>query len=102
MHLSQKRSSVCNAPCTAPVFLIYIGRIVCNRRYTSLLLCKKAVALFILQEREMLLMHWDIAKLLALGVEEDFLKTANLTPEQARDLVKGLLYLKERFKDEAK
>ena len=50
----------------------------------------------------MLLMHWDIAKLLALGVEEDFLKTANLKPEQARDLVKGLLYLKERFKDEAK
>jgi hypothetical protein len=50
----------------------------------------------------MLLMHWDVAKLLSLGVDENFLKTGNLKPEQARDLVKGLLYLRERFKDEAK
>jgi hypothetical protein len=42
-------------------------------------------------------MHWDIAKLLELGVDEKFLFESNITPEQARDLVKGLLYLKERF-----
>jgi hypothetical protein len=84
------------------MFLIHIGWGVCNLLYTSLLLCKKAVVPSILAEREMLLMHWDIAKLLTLGVEENFLKNADLKPEQARDLVKGLLYLKERFKDEAK
>jgi len=42
-------------------------------------------------------MHWDIAKLLELGVDEKFLGESDITPEQARDLVKGLLYLKERF-----
>lgn len=42
-------------------------------------------------------MHWDIAKLLELGVDEKYLLESNITPEQARDLVKGLLYLKERF-----
>lgn len=42
-------------------------------------------------------MHWDIAKLLELGVDEKFLLESDITPEQARDLVKGLLYLKERF-----
>jgi hypothetical protein len=83
------------------MFLIHIGWGVCNRHYTYLLLSKKAVA-FLLQEREMLLMHWDVAKLLSLGVDENFLKTASLKPEQTRDLVKGLLYLRERFKDEAK
>ena len=42
-------------------------------------------------------MHWDIAKLLELGVDEKFLLESNITPEQARDLVKGLLRLKERL-----
>lgn len=42
-------------------------------------------------------MHWDIAKLLELGVDEKFLSESSFTPEQARDLVKGLLYLKEKF-----
>lgn len=42
-------------------------------------------------------MHWDIAKLLELGVDESFIIESKITPEQARDLVKGLLYLKERF-----
>ncbi|MEW6605089.1 MAG: hypothetical protein AB1351_10455 [Thermoproteota archaeon] len=42
-------------------------------------------------------MHWDIAKLLEMGVDANFLLESNITPEQARDLVKGLLYLKERF-----
>ena len=42
-------------------------------------------------------MHWDIAKLLEQGVDEKFLRESSISPEQARDLVKGLLYLKERF-----
>ena len=45
-------------------------------------------------------MHWDIAKLLEMGVDEKFILESNITPEQARDLVKGLLYLKERFDKE--
>ena len=44
-------------------------------------------------------MHWDIAKLLELGVDERFLEKSNITPDQARDLVKGLLYLKEHHSD---
>lgn len=42
-------------------------------------------------------MHWDIAKLLELGVDEKFLSESSITPEQARDLLKGLLFLKEKF-----
>jgi hypothetical protein len=42
-------------------------------------------------------MHWDIAKLLELGVDESFIMESKITPDQARDLVKGLLYLRERF-----
>ncbi|WP_337861931.1 hypothetical protein [Nitrososphaera sp.] len=45
-------------------------------------------------------MHWDIMKLLSFGVDEKFLTESKITPEQARDLVKGLLYLRERYKDE--
>ena len=45
-------------------------------------------------------LHWDIAKLLELGVDEKYLLESNITPQQARDLVKGLLYLKERFGEE--
>jgi hypothetical protein len=43
--------------------------------------------------------HWDIAKLLELGVSEEWLRTANPTPQQIKDLLKGLLYLRERGKD---
>ena len=42
-------------------------------------------------------MHWDIAKLLELGVDEKFLLENKITPQQARDLVKGILYLNERY-----
>jgi|GEM_PF-1839896 len=45
----------------------------------------------------LLQMHWDVAKLLELGVDASFIAESNITPEQARDLVKGLLYLRERF-----
>ena len=42
-------------------------------------------------------MHSDIAKLLELGVDEKFLFESTISPEQARDLVKGLLFLKEKI-----
>lgn len=50
-----------------------------------------------MREAEALHMHWDIAKLLSLGVSEKFLTDSKMTPQQARDLVKGLLYLRERY-----
>jgi hypothetical protein len=40
-------------------------------------------------------MHWDISKPLEFGVSEEFVSM--LSPEGVRELVKGLLYLKERF-----
>ncbi|AIF84089.1 hypothetical protein NTE_02032 [Candidatus Nitrososphaera evergladensis SR1] len=52
------------------------------------------------REAELVNMHWDIVKLLSLGVDEKFLQESNITPEQARDLVKGLLYLRERYADQ--
>ena len=47
----------------------------------------------------MVQMHWDISKLLSLGVDEKFLNGSDITPDQARDLVKGTLYLRERHKE---
>ncbi|WP_415283156.1 hypothetical protein [Candidatus Nitrososphaera sp. FF02] len=41
------------------------------------------------KSQKLLAMHWDITKLLELGVDEKFLYDSNITPEQARDLVKG-------------
>ena len=41
-------------------------------------------------------MHWHFAKLLELGVDESWLKSESISLEQARDLIKGLLYLMER------
>lgn len=52
-----------------------------------------------MREAELVAMHWDVKKLLELGVDEKFLKECHVTPEQARDLVKGLLYLRERYGD---
>lgn len=49
------------------------------------------------ESQKLLAMHWDMTKLLELGVDEKFLHDSNITPEQARDLVKGLLYLRERY-----
>lgn len=42
---------------------------------------------------------WDIEKLLELGVQPEFVSM--LTPSDARDLVKGLLYLSERSLSES-
>ena len=44
-------------------------------------------------------MHWDIMKLLSLGVSEEWLKETDMNPQQTKDLLKGLLYLRERNKD---
>jgi hypothetical protein len=43
---------------------------------------------------------WDIAKLLELGVNEAWLSSVNPTPKQARELVRGLLYVREWAKSE--
>lgn len=52
-----------------------------------------------MQDAQVRQLHWDIMKLLELGVNEEFLMTSNMTPEQARDMVKGLLYLRERYSE---
>lgn len=49
------------------------------------------------QQNEVAQMHWDIAKLLSLGVSEEFLMEDGVTPPRARELLKGLLYLRERY-----
>lgn len=41
-------------------------------------------------------LHWDITKLLEMGVDAEW--AGRLTPAQARDMVKGLLYLRERYR----
>ena len=42
-------------------------------------------------------LHWGISKLLELGISEELIK--DLTENEIADLVKGLLYLKERYKE---
>ena len=39
--------------------------------------------------------HWDISKLLALGVNAELIQ--QLSAQEIRDLLKGLLYLKARY-----
>lgn len=43
--------------------------------------------------------NWDIQKLLELGVSPGFV--SKLTADEARDFVKGLLYLSERSLSES-
>jgi hypothetical protein len=45
---------------------------------------------------EIVQLHWDITKLLEMGINEEW--AGQLTPAEARDLVKGLLYLRERYR----
>ncbi len=42
--------------------------------------------------------HWDYSKLLELGVSEQIL--GELSSMEARDLLKGILYLKTRYADD--
>ena len=39
-------------------------------------------------ESQIIQLDWDITKLLSLGVDENFLRTSNLTLQEAKDLVK--------------
>ena len=45
--------------------------------------------------QNIIMMHRDLTKLLELGVNEKWLSEANMTPKQARDLLMGILYLRE-------
>lgn len=49
------------------------------------------------EQGELVAMHWDIMKLLSMGVDERFLMGGGISPARARDLLKGLLYLRERY-----
>jgi hypothetical protein len=51
-----------------------------------------------MQYREATQLHWGISKLLEMGVSEELVK--DLTETEMMDLVKGLLYLKERYKEQ--
>ena len=53
-----------------------------------------------MQYREVTQLHWGTSKLLEMGVHEEPVK--NLTENEITDLVKGLLYLKERYKEHVK
>lgn len=50
-----------------------------------------------MQFNQLPLIHWDIAKLLELGVSEELVK--ELSDNEIRDLLKGLLYLKVKYED---
>lgn len=45
------------------------------------------------------LMNWDMRKLIELGVREEFFLMNELTSQQLEDMVKGLLYLREKYPD---
>lgn len=51
-----------------------------------------------MQYSDLKAIHWDCATLLELGVSEQLVR--ELSPAEARDLLKGILYLKARYKDE--
>ena len=48
-----------------------------------------------MKSREPIEVHWDTAKLLEMGLDEKFITV--LSDNEIRDLLKGLLYLKERY-----
>ena len=45
--------------------------------------------------QEIALMHAHLVKLLELGVDEVWLSKSKITSDQARELLKGVLYLRE-------
>lgn len=49
---------------------------------------------------ELIALHWDVTKLLELGVNEKWLMESKITEDVARDLVKGILYLREKYHHE--
>ena len=44
-------------------------------------------------------MNWDMAKLIELGMKEEFFVMNEFTSQQLQDMVKGLLYLREKYPD---
>jgi hypothetical protein len=44
-------------------------------------------------------MNWDMAKLIELGIKEEFFVMTEFTSQQLQDMVKGLLYLREKYPD---
>lgn len=50
-----------------------------------------------MQNEQLHSMHWEIARLLEMGVEQEFVEKLNV--EETRDLLKGLLYLREKWKE---
>jgi hypothetical protein len=52
-----------------------------------------------MNEAETLQTHWDIVKLLSLGVSEKFIRDSIMKPSQARDFVKGPHYRRECYGD---
>ncbi|MEM2139644.1 MAG: hypothetical protein QXJ74_06230 [Nitrososphaera sp.] len=51
-----------------------------------------------MQYSDLKAIHWDCAKLLELGVSEQLVR--ELSPAEARDLLKGIFYLKARYAEE--
>ncbi len=47
--------------------------------------------------QEIALMHAHMSKLLELGVDAEWLSKSNITPDQARELLKGVLYIREMY-----
>ena len=47
--------------------------------------------------QEIALMHAHMAKLLEYGVDGEWLSKSKITPDQARELLKGVLYLREMY-----
>jgi hypothetical protein len=47
--------------------------------------------------QEIALMHAHMAKLLECGVDGEWLSKSRITPDQARELLKGILYLREMY-----
>jgi hypothetical protein len=41
--------------------------------------------------------HFDLAKLLELGMSAEWIEKMNLSPDEILGFVKGMLYLKERY-----
>lgn len=77
--------------------LANIGEECCSFSYYKWLLLAGQSEKLIMSNTQKQLMqtHWDISKLLALGVNAELIQ--QLSAQEIRDLLKGLLYLKARY-----
>jgi hypothetical protein len=53
-----------------------------------------------MQHPDLKTIHWDYAKLMEYGVSDQLVR--ELSPVEARDLLKGILYLRSRYAEEQK